>query len=574
MAENYGYGRYREEDYDEYEDYGYEAERDEAEHVEGAEDDYHRSEGYGYRDDTDGRTDESVGDDRFLTAAVDEAAHHAVDDPAVGESAAYEGINRMKDSWKGKARDRRKGPWIPPDLTGFDSPVFWPVEERQGLAPARHMATDPSNIKRDVLHRISVTLLVSCPEVARALDLEVAVVKKAVRDLQKEELVRSVSFGYLMRPTERYWVGTETVDGDWSDLDPAVLSWHSDDAIGSLLRNDIPRVESINQVAAQYARAGWQLEGLAWMDNEAVQAVGLYQWTRCVSVKSIVFFVWVSQLDSEREIWERLAAVPEALSTVTKLRTMGHLVLVGADRWAVSKAMPMAIESVKDWHMKPADVAAWTYADGWQAAKWEFMSEGEKPFRPLLYAAPVGRFVWPWPQRKLGKMTLQRIIESCPWTRRDAPTLRRTLWNLAWYNGSSMGHQIALAGETDSGVLTRKRIRTALDLGLARKAGIAGVPSLGTPDRPEALSGRGGGRSDTASAWVRKGRGSQRRGRKVSLRRTMPGGQPTGRFASCWTTGICPTRRLSGARGWASFRTGWEPGWSTRTSWWTTWGVR
>ena len=69
MAENYGYGRYRDE-YDD-EDEGYEAGYDDA-----ADDDDH-----GYEDDTDVLTDEPVDDRSLLTGAVDEPVHEVLDDP-------------------------------------------------------------------------------------------------------------------------------------------------------------------------------------------------------------------------------------------------------------------------------------------------------------------------------------------------------------------------------------------------------------------------------------------------------------------------------------------------------------
>ena len=59
--------------------------------------------------------------------------------------------------------------------------------------------------------------------------------------------------------------------------------------------------------------------------------------------------------------------------------------------------------------------------------------------------------------------------------------------------GASIAHYGALAGESDSELISRKRLGTLLDLGLAREAEIAGVANLGTPDRPEVLSARGRG---------------------------------------------------------------------------------
>ena len=489
MAENYGYGYggYRDEYDDEYDDAdvdyeaGYDdAADDDAEHLDAADDDDR------YEDDTD-----------VLTGAVDEPVNEVLDDPAVNESASYQRIRRMKRSRRLQARARREGKWIPPDLTRFGSPVFGPVAEPHAPGPARPMAIDLSEIGGggDVLRQVFMTPLLSGPELARALDLDEDLVLEAAQALQQEGLLRSVSVGCLLRPTARYWVAPVHVDTTpRSDLEQAVLSWHSDAGIGSLLRYSLLRIESINQVAVRYGVDGWALEGVAWAERDAVQAIGLYNRKQSPQVKSLVYFVWVSQWDTEREISERLMDLPEAVSRITEPGLSGSVALIGADRWAVTKALPMAIESLSAGQVEPADLAAWTYAAGWLAASGASLLDcAVQRFRPTLAPARLDRFVWPRSQRSLGKTHLESIINSCPWTRPDSRTLYRTLKLVGEHTGASIAHYGALAGESDSELITRKRLGTLLDLGLAREAGRVGVANLGTPDRPEVLSARGRG---------------------------------------------------------------------------------
>ena len=131
MAEDYSsrYDRYRDHynDHDDaVDDYkaGYRDEDDvAAERLDAA--DYDAADAYGYEDDADLLTDEPVGDERLLTAAVDEPVSDMVDDPAVHESPAYERIRRIRR----RAGGRRKNNWIPPDLRKYGPPVFWPTEE-------------------------------------------------------------------------------------------------------------------------------------------------------------------------------------------------------------------------------------------------------------------------------------------------------------------------------------------------------------------------------------------------------------------------------------------------------------
>ena len=264
----------------------------------------------------------------------------------------------------------------------------------------------------------------------------------------------------------------------------------------------MPRVESINEVAVRYVDDTWALEGVAWLEQDAVQAIGLYNWKRYPYVKALVYFTWVSPWDTEREIWERVLDLPKAASPITPPGIVGHVALIGADRWAVARALPMAVESlmgvdgVREWPMELADVSAWTCADGWQAASGASMLEcAGKPFSTSLFAAPLDRFVWPRSQRRLGRTRLATIIKGCPWTRRDAPSLYETLGNMAQYSGASIAHFAALAGKSDKDRTNRKCIMTLLNLGLARQAGTAGVAAMGTSEKPEAFSERGRGQT-------------------------------------------------------------------------------
>ena len=367
------------------------------------------------------------------------------------------------------------------------------MEDPNDPGRARRGATDPSAARLQVLRQVSTTPLVSCPELARVLDLDEAAVTETLRALRKEGLLRSVSFGCLHRRTPRYWVNAANADATlWSDSEQAGLSWHTDHGIGSLLKYDLPRVESINQVAARYVDDGWALVGVAWVERDAVQAVALYIWKEAPAIRSVVYFVWVARWDTEREIWERLTDLPEAARRITHPGLPGSVALVGPDRWAVARALPMAVERLGASQVRPADVAAWTHAEGWQAASGASMLDGAgQPFRPTLAPVQLDRFVWPRSRRSLGRTTLDTIISSCIWTRRDSCTLYRTLMLLAQYGGASVAHLAALAGKLDKDPITPKRMGTLLEMGFAREACIAGVANLGTREKPEAFSARG-----------------------------------------------------------------------------------
>ena len=490
MAEDYGYGygRYPD-DYDDeyvYNEAGYDH-ADEADHDD-----------YGYEEDTQGLTDEAVDDAHLLNGAMSEPVSYVPEDPTEAvESASYERIGRFKNSWKGRARARREDRWMPPDLRGYGPHVFWPVEDQEEAGQlARRMPMDLPEIEAAIRRQVRMQPLVSCQEVARNLQLEVAVVEEAAKSLQRQGKLNSVDFGCRMPRTARYWEERESIDFsdlDWIDRD--ALSWHRDDAIGSLLKYDMPKVESISQVAVRYAMGGWELKGLAWVEEEAVQAVGLYQWRKWDFVKGLVYFVWLPLWASEREVKEQLDALPAAVGRITGPGLAGHVVLIGPDRWAVSRALPMAVDCLKARHVKPANIAAWTYSDGWQAASGASMLDGAaRPFRPALSAAPVDRFRWPLSLRRLGREKLETVIKNCPWTRRDACTLYTYFMIACEYTGGSIAHFAALRGKSDRDRLAWKRNIELLELGLLREVGIAGVAKLPVRERAELLSERGQGR--------------------------------------------------------------------------------
>lgn len=514
MAEEYGYGRYRE-DYDyedddyaaaDYGDEGDDADHDAADHGAAERLDAADYDDHGAADDTpdyEVRHDDDPervdaadaadygGDDHLLMeAAVDDRL--LLDDPAVHESASSDSVRRMKRGRGFQARARRDGPWIPPDLRRFGQPVFWPADEP-------HVARGPAeriSIWVYVYNQLFQTPLASAPELARATGLDEDEVTEAAQLLQRRGLCRSVTFGCLLRPTARYWVAPERWEGTTlQDLQQAYLSWHSDDGIGSLIRYSAPRVESIYQVAVQYATTAWGLHGVAWVEGDAIQAVALYQRRDSESVKSVVHFVWVSQWDTEREIWERLADVPAAVRRITEPGIAGQVVLVGTDRWAVARALPMAVESLMTSKIEPADIAAWTYAGGWQAASGSSLLDGaaQQPFRPRLAAAQLEKFVWPRARRKLGRIKLDTVINSGPWTRRDARTLYRVFNLVAEHPGCSIAHYAALGGKRENDRLAWRCIRDLLELGLVREAGIAGVANLPARERSQFFSERGQG---------------------------------------------------------------------------------
>lgn len=452
---------------------------------------------YGNEEAVEGLTDEAVDDARLLNGALAEPVSYVWEDPTEAvESASDERIGYMKYSWKGRARARRVGSWIPPDLRGYGPPVFWAVgDHEESLGPPRYTHMTRWEIESDILRQVRMQPLVSGPEMAFNHQLDEAVVEEILQAFQRQGKVKTVKFGCLMRPTARYWEAREGINiRNLASFDRDALSWHRDDAIGSLLKYDMPKVESINQVAVRYATGGWELQRLAWVEEEAVQAMAVYRRRDGGSEQAIVYFVWVPLWASDREVKERLEALHPAVFWITRTGISGQVVLVGPDRWAVARALPMAVHCLKSWHVKPANIAAWTYSGGWQAASGASMLDSAaQPFRPVLSAAAVERFVWPVSLRRLGRENLESVMKKCAWTRRDSCTLYEYFMIACEFVGGSIPHFAALRGKSDRDRLAWKRISVLVELGLLLEVGIFGVANLPKRERAELLSERGHG---------------------------------------------------------------------------------
>lgn len=407
MAEDYrlGFGSNHDDYDDEYED-------DVASDDDGGQDDYRNEEA------VDTLTDGSVDDSQLLTGATGEPVSYVPEEPTGAvESASDERLGHINRSWRGQARARREGSWIPPDLRAYVPPVFCPVgDQDKSHERARSAHMTPWEVELKILRQVRMQPLVSCSEVARHQQLEVAVVEADARALQRQGKLKGVKFGCLMPPTARYWEARESIDfGKLDSIDRDALSCHRDYAIESLLKYDAPKVDSINQLAVRYATGGWGLKRLAWVEEEAVQAVAVYQRGDGGSEQGLVYFVWLPLWASDREVNERLEALHAAVFLITRPGLSGPVVLVGPDRWAVAEALPLAVHCPKARRVKPANIAAWTYSGGWQAASGTSMlNSAAQPFRPTLSATAVDRFAWPVSLRRLGREILETLIENCP----------------------------------------------------------------------------------------------------------------------------------------------------------------
>ena len=457
-----------------------------------------------YKDATFDPTDHPLNDTLQLTEPVDEPVDEVLDDPAVGESPEHGRFRRLKGP-------RRPRGWVPPDLREYGLPVFWPVNDPRkarrpgpGESPVLPRIWDLQN----VLHQILMTPLASCSELARVLALDESLVTGALEELEREGLLRKVSFGCLLPRTDRHWVDPVNFDGaPVEEAERAVLTWHRNEGVGCLLRWDMPRVESINQVAAMYAVNGWALERIAWVDWEAVHAVARYHRRGSPEDRSTVAFMWVGQWDSELETWARLGDLPEAVGRITPLGMAGSVALVGADRWAVARALPMAVERLKDAGVRPGNIAAWTHVHGrgWQAASGASMLDGAgRPFSPTLAPVQLGRFVQPRARRRLGRTTIEGIIAECPWTRRDGPTLYQYFNQVAEHTGASIAQHSALRGKSRKDRSAWKAFGDLLRLGLILEVGSFGRANLPAHERSQLLSLRGQGRMRYRVSLVRK----------------------------------------------------------------------
>ena len=323
-------------------------------------------------------------------------------------------------------------------------------------------------------------------------------VKRGVRELHEATFVDIHELGCLLPavPVIR-WTETGLTHFEANEVE---RSWRGADGLGSFVRYDFAKLEAVNAVAPFYATNGWALATIHLYEREPMFAAAEYRHPN-ERAPAYLVFCWASIMDTQRELCERLEALPEAMQVhsmdPTETFWPGGIALVAAGEWGAARALGMARAVLGEW-VPPRSIAGWYHgSDGWHVSDASSALTGAPPqgMPPLLL--PI-KFLPPPPMsiRKLGNNTLANVLARSLYAGRRGQKLVQLLTLVAIYPCGSVAHYSPLMGEKRRGNETRKRLKVLEGMGLIEivtKHGRATRRKRWPEDIPVTLSNRGQG---------------------------------------------------------------------------------
>ena len=193
-------------------------------------------------------------------------------------------------------------------------------------------------------------VLPSGGQLRRATGLSRDQFQDGIRCLTNAGLVRSAEFGSLVRPVRRYWLSQEGLNHFGASEEEK--TWHGDDAIGTLILYDMPKVEAVHAVADRYATGGRTISAVHFVE----------EWPLCAVVEitvpgegrpALLVICWASTMDTQSELFHRLEAIPEAMLQRTLTPDdqcfPAAMAVVGHSEWSVARALTMASVVLRKW---------------------------------------------------------------------------------------------------------------------------------------------------------------------------------------------------------------------------------
>ena len=292
--------------------------------------------------------------------------------------------------------------------------------------------------------------------------------KRGMQDLVQMRMAGSVSYGCRLPQAGHHFLMEEGLDHFGASDEQR--SWHSRDAIGNLVVYDLPKVESVHDIAPRFAADGWALSRIQFYERKAMAAIAEYRHPDRHLPAYQVFCI-PSVIDNQWELCSRLGQLPGELSAQTldpdQFFFSPGLALVAEDAWGACQALDMA-RGILSWWVDPAHITAWYHdGDGWRVSDAKSVITGGAPAE----LSPLTESPEPLPAvasaRRLGPRRFDRIISGCRWSGRDGRKQFALLTLLGQYPVISIGHLKALAGEGRRGEETERRLKVLVRLGLA-----------------------------------------------------------------------------------------------------------
>ena len=310
-------------------------------------------------------------------------------------------------------------------------------------------------------------VLPSGGQLRRATGLSRDQFQDGIRCLTNAGLVRSAEFGSLVRPVRRYWLSQEGLNHFGASEEEK--TWHGDDAIGTLILYDMPKVEAVHAVADRYATGGRTISAVHFVE----------EWPLCAVVEitvpgegrpALLVICWASTMDTQSKLFHRLEAIPEAMLQRTLTPDdqcfPAAMAVVGHSEWSVARALTMASVVLRKW-IPPSHITAWYHRDDvWHMSDGRSATDGVPPGETpgLLPPIPLLR---PVPNtRGLGNKRIDRLIPRLLWSGRSGQKSLELLTLVGDFPVGAVGQYRALSGEAPRGKQTEKRFRELIRLGL------------------------------------------------------------------------------------------------------------
>ena len=341
-------------------------------------------------------------------------------------------------------------------------------------------------------------VLPSAGELRRAAGLSPDQFKEGMKELRQRGLVDSAELGALVRGVPRYWLREEALNQ--FEASEEQRSWHGPGAVGNLLQYDVPKVEAVNAIADQYAKAnGVTVAAVHWVERGPMAAVVEYA-THDRREPAYLVICWTSLMDTEAELCYRLEAMPGAMrergmGTADQFFPAG-LAVVAASEWGAARGLTMA-QAVLDRWVPQTLITGWHHGgDAWHMSDGWSVMDGRPPEGVPRLLPPVSALRPAASVRRLGRRRFDRIVGRVLWFGRAGPRLLELLTLVGAYPVGAVGHYQALVGEAPEGKTTEGRLRTLKGLGLVEVVAPAARATVSKRLRkgvPVTLSQRGQG---------------------------------------------------------------------------------
>lgn len=255
-------------------------------------------------------------------------------------------------------------------------------------------------------------------------------------------------------------------------------------------------MEAVGELLRLSSNDGRSLCDLTFYGDEVSQfAVADYRlpppdddpWDREKGRAYTVFF-WASLAHSERELYHRFEALPEAfrarLGGAPYEFSPSRVNIVADGEWGASRALFLAAEALRDW-IEPDHLTAWFRSEG----SWRFAPASQFipsrlptecslqpqlfPLRPVLGELVVEPYVG----NPSGN--IERRIARSPWSGRTGADLFELLTLVAQHPVASVDHYTAWLREPGNATRIQQRVGKLIDLGLIRMVTEKGYASDG-----------------------------------------------------------------------------------------------